>query len=41
MNILAAVFLENFDDIEMKSRYKVDAESVHRFQHMWVEFDPR
>jgi len=40
MNILAAVFLENFDDIEMKSKYKVDTQTIRRFQFKWVERDP-
>jgi hypothetical protein len=40
MNLLAAVFLENFDDIEMKARYRVNTDDVRRFQHCWLYYDP-
>ena len=40
MNLLAAVFLENFDDIEMKAKYKVNTDDIRKFQHVWLFFDP-
>eukprot|EP01044_Picomonas_judraskeda_P005157 COSAG03_NODE_476_length_7617_cov_79.083400_1_plen_1988_part_00 len=40
MNLLAAVFLENFDDIEMKARYRVNTDDIRRFQHCWLYYDP-
>lgn len=38
-NLLAAVFLENFDDIEMKASYRVNTADVRRFQHCWLYYD--
>eukprot|EP01046_Picozoa_sp_COSAG06_P055548 COSAG06_NODE_10247_length_1720_cov_0.876002_1_plen_338_part_10 len=40
MNLLAAVFLENFDDIEMKASYRVNTDDLRRFQHTWLFYDP-
>lgn len=40
MNLLAAVFLGNFDDIEMKAKYRVNSEDLKKFQHSWVFYDP-
>jgi hypothetical protein len=40
MNLLAAVFLENFDDIEMKAHYRVNTDDIRRFQHCWLYYDP-